>query len=177
MATEQGDRPVARAHASAGAWSGAATDTATLGYDDRLLRRKALTADGGLRFVVDLPKATELVEGDALMLEDGRAIAIRAAAEPLLEARAEDGRHLLRIAWHLGNRHHPTEILADRVRIRIDPVMADLLTRLGAVVSRLDAPFRPEGGAYGAGRAMGHDHGHSHSNDHAHTHTHDADAG
>lgn len=144
---------------------GDAADAITLGYDDRYRRRIRLTSDGGLAFLLDLPQATELRDGDALELEDGRLIAVRAAAEPVADLTARDPHHLARLAWHLGNRHLPTQILEGappRLRIRQDHVIEAMAEGLGAAVARLSAPFNPEGGAYGHGRTHGHDHPHSH---------------
>ncbi|MGB0905679.1 MAG: urease accessory protein UreE, partial [Mangrovicoccus sp.] len=73
----------------------------------------------------------------------------------LLEVR---GAHLLRLAWHIGNRHTPCEIQSDALLIRDDHVIAAMLTTLGAKISKIDAPFQPEGGAYGHGRTFGHSH-------------------
>ncbi len=134
---------------------GPVADRVVLGYDARMLRRKRLVAEGGLAFLVDLAQTTGLEDGDALVLDDGRAVAVAAADEPLLVVTGD----LARLAWHIGNRHAPCEIGADALRIRADPVLADMLRHLGATVTEAAGPFRPEGGAYGHGRTMGHSHG------------------
>ncbi|MDW4497329.1 urease accessory protein UreE [Sulfitobacter sp. D35] len=151
------------------------TDTVTLDYDARFLRRKVLGTDGGARLLVDLPQTTSLNHGDALETTDGTLIGIRAAPEPLLEV---SGDSLHRIAWHIGNRHTPCQIEATRLLIQRDHVMAGMLDRLGAHVREVVEPFTPEGGAYGHGRTHGHDHGaqhgpEGHHHDHAHPHAHD----
>lgn len=133
-------------------------DTITLGYDDRYRRRMAMTGDGGTVFVLDLAEASELTAGQGLRLEDGRIIGVRAADEDLLVARAEDPHHLIRTAWHVGNRHLPCQILADRLVLRWDHVIAAMLEGLGCAVTRTQGPFTPEGGAYGHGRTHGHSH-------------------
>lgn len=129
-----------------------------------------MTAEGGLAFLLDLPKAEALMEGDGLILEDGGIVEVRAAKEPLLEITCTDQAHLVRVAWHLGNRHLPTELLGDRLRIRSDHVIEDMVRKLGATATGIEAPFNPEGGAYGHGRTHGHDHSHDHSHDHGHHH-------
>ncbi len=133
----------------------AAMACVSLPYDGRFLRRKVLTTDTGERFLVDLPQTTSLDHGDALELNDGRLIGIVAAPEPLLEITGPD---LTRLAWHIGNRHCPCQIAPDRLRIQRDPVIRDMLEQLGATVTEIDAPFPPEGGAYGHGRTHGHSH-------------------
>jgi urease accessory protein len=167
----------------ASSWSGAAADAVVLGYDDRHRRRMAMTGSRGVAFLLDLPAATELRGGDALVLEDGRLIEVVAAPEPLLEIRCADPLHLARVAWHLGNRHLPTQLLKNRLRIRRDHVIAEMAAKLGAKVVEIEAPFDPEGGAYAAPADAhnhrehdrhghdhhGHDH-HSHSHDHGHDH-------
>ncbi|MGB8622958.1 MAG: urease accessory protein UreE [Paracoccaceae bacterium] len=152
MATEM---PCAYQIRRRGEWSGAA-DTVRLDYEGRFLRRKRLTGEGGTVFRVDLPETVSLEAGDALMLEDGRPIAVAAAEEDLLQI---TGPGLARLAWHIGNRHTPCQIESDGLLIRRDPVLADMLARLGARLAEVSGPFMPEGGAYGHGRTMGHSHG------------------
>ncbi|WP_350333905.1 urease accessory protein UreE [Coralliovum pocilloporae] len=130
----------------------------TLSYDDRFRRRIALTCDNGLAFLLDLPQATELRDGDDLLLEDGRHIRVKAAPERLMKATARDKHHLIRTAWHIGNRHLPCEIHPDHLILRHDHVIAEMLVKLGTDVEFLDAPFNPEGGAYGQGRTHSHEH-------------------
>ncbi len=142
-------RSILRAH------KGATADSVTLSYDARFLRRKRLTCDFGASFLVDLAETTSLNHGDALVLDDGRHIAVRAAAEPVVRVTGV----LPRLAWHIGNRHTPCQILADHLVIRRDPVIEAMLKGLGASLTLEIAAFTPEGGAYGHGRTMGHDHG------------------
>lgn len=137
----------------AGRWSGVSTDAVVLAYDDRHRRRLAMQGERGLAFLLDLPEATVLHHGDGLVLEDGRMVEVRAKPEPLLVVRAKVAHHLARLAWHLGNRHVPAAIEAERILIRPDHVLAEMLAGLGAEVSAVEAPFDPEGGAY-----AGHDH-------------------
>ena len=163
----------------AGHWSGAPADTVVLDFDERYRRRVTMTGVGGLEFLLDLPEATMLRGGDGLRLEDGRTVEVVAEPEPLAEIRAAEPLALARLAWHLGNRHLPTEILPKGLRIRRDPVIEAMATGLGARVIALDAPFNPEGGAYvkaegGAANFHGHDHDHGHGHDHDHhDHAHD----
>jgi len=96
-------------------------------------------------------------------------VEVLAAQEPLLQITGPD---LVRLAWHIGNRHTPCQIEAGRLLIARDPVLADMLARLGATLAEVVEPFRPEGGAYGHGRTLGHDHGHDHGHGHRHVHTH-----
>ena len=116
-----------------------------------------MTTDGGLDFLLDLAHVPSLKDGDALVLEDGRRIGVKAALEQLLEITCLDPRHLARISWHLGNRHLATEIHQQRLLIRCDPVIADMVRGLGATVTQVNAPFNPEGGAYGHGHGQRHD--------------------
>ena len=147
--------PVASSVREAGHWTDAA-DRCVLTYDDRFLRRKRLTSEGGLAFLVDLPKTTSLDAGEALELEDGRLVEIVAAPEPLY---AVTGPDLARLAWHIGNRHTPCRIEAVRLLIQRDRVIGHMLEHLGATLTEVDEPFTPEGGAYGHGRTHSHEHG------------------
>ena len=147
-------QPTAQILHRAGDWPRLATGRVVLGYDDRFLRRKRLTMASGEPFLVDLPGTANLLAGDALELDDGRLVEIAAADEAVLVIRGD----LVRLAWHIGNRHTPCQIEADRLVIRADAVLADMLRGLGATVAEAQAPFTPEGGAYGLGRTMGHAH-------------------
>jgi urease accessory protein len=148
----------------AASWSGETADNVVLDYDDRHRRRLAMTGSKGVAFLLDLPAAAELRGGDALVLEDGRLIGVVAAPEPLLEIRGKDARHLACVAWHLGNRHLPTQLLPDALRIRRDHVIADMVVQLGAEAIEIEAPFDPERGAYTAAAE------HRHPDDHRHDH-------
>jgi urease accessory protein len=168
------DRLIARALAPADA--PAPFDAARLDFDARFLRRAVIYTVGGREVLVDLAEAQALPDGARLLLEDGRTVAIEAAPEALAEVRGADPRHLARLAWHLGNRHLPTQIEPDRLLIRRDHVIEDMLARQGARVTPVEAPFDPEGGAYGQGRTHGHSHGHEHGGHrHRHDHPHDHD--
>ena len=162
----------------AGQWSGAPADTVVLDFDERYRRRFVMTGVGGLEFLLDLAEAAMLRGGDGLRLEDGRLVEVVAAPEPLAEIRAADALALTRVAWHLGNRHLPTELMPKALRIRRDPVIEAMAEGLGARVITLEAPFNPEGGAYVKAEASattphGHDHHHDYGHGHAHDHDHD----
>jgi len=159
-------------HRHANAWpSQNAADSLTLDYDNRHRRRIRLTTDAGADLLLDLPKAVAMAHGDGLRLEDGRWLGVKAAPEALVEVRAQDRTQLARIAWHIGNRHFPAQILDGAIRIRPDHVMEAMVIGLGGQVTRLEAPFQPEGGAYG-GAAPAQDHSHLHGHGHAHDHDH-----
>jgi urease accessory protein len=155
-------------------WTEAAADTVVLDFDDRHRRRMAMTGTRGLEFLLDLENAVALRGGDALVLEDGRLIEVIAAPEPLVEIRCKDPQHLVRVAWHLGNRHLPTQIMAKGIRIRRDHVIEAMVKGLGARLIEIEAPFDPEGGAYaGEGHASAgtvHDHADRHHGHHHHPH-------
>lgn len=154
------------------------------------LRRRAVLSAGRQQFLLDLAELVPLNDGDGLALDGGGVIRVLAAPERLVEITAKSPAELVRIAWHLGNRHLPTQLLADRIRIRPDHVIEDMLVGLGATVAKVDAAFDPEGGAYAGGHHdhdhdhHGHDHdhgaccGHDHGHDHGHAHhDHDHDHG
>jgi urease accessory protein len=146
-------------------------DTVTLDHEGRNRRRIALKGDGGLEVLLDLDKATALNDGDALKLEDGRLVQVKAAPQRLLEIRAENPVRLLRIAWHIGNRHAPAEVTADAIYIEDDHVLAEMVRGQGGAATPVTRPFQPERGAYE--HDCGHDHGsHAHNHDHNHEHDH-----
>ena len=149
-------------------------DLVVVDYDQRLMRRKRLVTVHDEGFMVDLPAVTSLDDWWGFELEDGRAIQVVAAEEALVQI---TGPNLLRLAWHIGNRHTPCQIEADRLLIRRDHVLEAMLQGLGADLCHISEPFTPEGGAYGHGRTMGHDHGgeafgwHDHGDGQLHHHT------
>ncbi|MFP4043674.1 MAG: urease accessory protein UreE [Rhodosalinus sp.] len=145
--------PIAQTLHRKGHWHGPA-DWVRLDYEARFLRRKRLETGAGAPFLVDLPQTVSLDHGDALELADGRLIEVIAAPEPLCEVRGD----LPRLAWHIGNRHTPCQVEPDRLLIRRDHVLQEMLQKLGADLHQVEAPFTPEGGAYGHGRT--HDHSH-----------------
>jgi len=141
-------------HRPAGHWpKEQAAGSLTLDFDARHRRRIRLAADQGEDVLLDLPKAVAMADGDGLQLEDGRWLKVQAAAEMLVEVRHKDPYQLMRLAWHLGNRHVTTEIRGEVLRIRPDHVIEDMVHGFGADLITVQAPFQPEGGAY-----SGHDH-------------------
>ena len=144
-------------------------DTVTLDHEGRSRRRVALRGDGGLDFLLDLDRAAVLNDGDAVRLEDGRLIQVRAAPQRLLEVRAENPLRLLKVAYHVGNRHAPAEITGDAVYVEEDHVLAEMVRGQGCTATVVMRPFQPERGAYE--HECGHDHGH-HDHGHAHAHAH-----
>lgn len=132
-----------------------------LAHDDRTVRRRTLTLSDGRRALLDLVEATRLDEGDVLVLSTAEHVRIKASEEDLYEVRGRDQAHLVTLAWHIGNRHLPAELGADRIFILEDHVMRDMLERLDAVVSLVRRPFSPALGAY-----AGHSHDKAHEHDH-----------
>jgi len=161
----------AHAVAPAGTFDAAAVaDTVVLDREDRHRRRMAMTGQGGLSFVLDLAEATVLEDGDGLVLEDGRIVRVRAAEEDVVAITAASPAELVRIAWHLGNRHLPTELHPDRLVIRRDHVIEAMVEGLGGRLAPARAAFRPEGGAYGLGAVHEHEHGAHGHEPHRHAH-------
>jgi urease accessory protein len=159
MTTQSGPIQRACTHQPAGHWpKEQATGSLTLDFDARHRRRIRLTADHGEAILLDLPKAIAMADGDGVQLDDGRWLHVQAAAERVVEVRHHDRSQLARLAWHLGNRHLPTEIRGQTLRIRPDHVIEEMLSSFGADLVPVDAAFQPEGGAYG-GYSHPHDHG------------------
>ena len=134
----------------AGTWSTPPIDRVRIDFDRRHRRRIQLETEAGQALLLDLPQAARLRDGDGLLLEDGRIVRVEARPEPLLDIHAHDAANLVRIAWHLGNRHLPVQLLGDHIRIRADHVIADMVHHLGGHAHAIDAPFDPEPGAYAA---------------------------
>jgi len=137
-------------HRRAGHWPNEkAVGTLTLDFEARHRRRIRLTADDGEDVLLDLPETVAMADGDGLRLDDGRWLKVQAAPEEIVEVRHENSIQLTRLAWHLGNRHLPTEIRGEVLLIRPDHVIEDMLRGFGADLQKVQAAFQPEGGAYG----------------------------
>jgi len=139
-----------------GRWDpGLAIDRVVLDAEDRHRRRIVLKSERGMEFLLDLDEAVALRDGDGIVLDDGTTVAVAGQAEPLLELRARTSLDLVRLAWHLGNRHTGVQIDGDKIRIRQDHVLEQMAAGMGARVTPVDAPFDPEA----APSHQGHDHG------------------
>lgn len=151
-----------------GNWDAAtAVDQVSIDFDRRFRRRILLVTDGGRNVLLDLPQAVRLRHGDGLKLENGAVVRVVARAEKLLEIHAHSDAELVRIAWHLGNRHLPVQLIRDRIRIREDHVIGEMVELLGGHVEAIEAPFDPEAGAYAGGH-----HHHGDDDEDGHTHAH-----
>jgi urease accessory protein len=150
-------------------------DTAILDYAQRSTPKITVSGVKGTRIDIDLHAPVRLRTDDLLELDNGALVEVVAAPEPLIEARAVDVSAMARLAWHLGDRHVPVQLLPNRIRAQRDETIETLLKSLGAKVAHIEAPFEPEGGAYASAHNDRHKHGHHdhHHHDHGHDHAHD----
>ncbi|MEM8775577.1 MAG: urease accessory protein UreE [Pseudomonadota bacterium] len=135
-----------------------ANDSAELDYEGRFLRRKVVELGSGRQLLINLAQTTSLDHGGRLVTTNGLEIEVRAAPEALYKVTGPDP---TRLAWHIGNRHTPCQIMGTHLLIQRDPVIGHMLEHLGATVVEITEPFTPEGGAYGHGRTHSHEHGHT----------------
>ena len=142
---------------NAGQWNAAsAADRVMLDAGDRQRRRIVMTGEKGTEFLLDEAKPLSLRDGDGLVLDDGSIVLVAGQPEELIEISARNALDTVRLAWHLGNRHTDVQIVGDRLRIRLDHVLEDMLRGLGAHLAPLDAAFDPEA------PAPAHEHEHDH---------------
>jgi urease accessory protein len=140
-----------------GTWSGDVIESVTLPFEERHRRRIRMIDDGGTPFMLDLADAARLSDGDGLVLDAGGMIVVRAARERVADLRCASEVAAMKLAWHIGNRHTPLQVLDDGIlRIAYDHVLVEMAVGLGALAEEKVAPFEPEGGAYSSGH--GHDH-------------------
>ncbi len=155
-------------------------DTVTLDHEARNRRHAHLKGEGGTEIHLDLDMETTINDGDALRLEDGSLVQVKAKAEGLLEVKAENPLRLMRLAWHLGSNHGLAEITSDALYIENDPALAELARGQGCTVTPVERPFKPERSTHVCDHDH-HHHGHGHHHhdhdhhDHAHEHKHDHD--
>jgi len=157
-------------------------DTVTLDHAARNRRQATLKGEKGTEILLDLDMETAINDGDALRLEDGSLVQVKAAAEQLLEIRAENPLRLMRLAWHLGSNHGFAEIAGDALYIENNPALAELARGQGCSVTPVERPFKPERSTHVCDHdhghhhhGHGHHHEHAHGHDHAHEHKHDHD--
>jgi urease accessory protein len=144
-------------------------DTVTLDHAARNRRQANLKGEGGTEIVLDLDMETTINDGDALRLEDGRLVQVKAAAERLLEIKAENPLRLTRLAWHLGSQHGIVEVTSDALYIENNAALAELARGQGCTVTPVERAFKPERSAH----VCDHDHGHHHHGHEHHDHSHD----
>lgn len=174
------DKRLAGGDRLAAVWRRRATPL-VLPYEDRCRSRLLTRLADGTEVGLFLPRGTVLRDGTMLVAEDGRLIRVEAAAQPVFEVTSADPLRLMRAAYHLGNRHAPAQITLTALRIERDPVLADMLQRLGLRVEAIEGPFDPEAGAYdgahggtqGGAQAPAHAHPHGHAHGSGHRHGHD----
>ena len=131
------------------------SDSISLSYEERFLRRKKLVSDSGFEFLVNLPATKSLTQNQAFKLENGNVIVIKSKKESLLEI---SGNNLMQLIWHIGNRHIPCQIKQNKIFIQNDKIIEDMIKKLGGKVKAVKQTFTPEGGAYGIGRTHSHKH-------------------
>ncbi|HEY9278806.1 MAG TPA: urease accessory protein UreE [Eoetvoesiella sp.] len=131
---------------------------AVLPFESRRRSRQKVTLDDGQEIGLVLNQGTVLRHGDLLVAEDGQFVLVEAALESVLKVTANSPQQLTRAAYHLGNRHVLVEVGPSYLHLEYDPVLVDMLQRLGNVnVERVNQPFEPDAGAYGGGHKHGHD--------------------
>jgi urease accessory protein len=168
--------PRATKHVSAASRTpGRVVDTLILTYAQRTAQRGFLFGVNGTCIELDFAEPVRLRTDDALMLDDGNLAEVVAEAEPLIEMRAADPSSFARLAWHLGDRHVPIEVKANRLRMRRDPAIEKLLHDLDVKLIAIEAPFEPEDGAYAVAGHLHHEHAHHDHHPHGHHHEHDHD--
>lgn len=128
-----------------------------LPFSARQKSRQLARLESGEEIAIFLPPGSILHDGDILQADDGLKVRVQAEKEPVIYASSEDHYLLLRAAYHLGNRHARVELGRDYLKLEYDPVLEELLTRLGLQVHHVSLPFDPEPGAYIGGHRHGHD--------------------
>jgi urease accessory protein len=131
-----------------------------LPFDRRQKSRQRATLVSGEEVAIALPRGAVLRGGDLVVASDGRVIEVLAETEPLLHVECDSPDDLARVAYHLGNRHVPVQVGKGWLRFASDHVLEEMVKGLGARVSRIDAPFEPEAGAYGAHHRHDNESGH-----------------
>lgn len=153
-----------------------------LTWRERQRSRLAIVMDNGQAAVISLPRGTTLTDGDVLASDTGEQVLVRAASESLLAITADTPFKLLRLVYHLANRHVSAMLTTHAIYIESDPVLADMVVRLGGAIELTEQPFEPERGAYHGAAAQPQSHSHhgemapsgdGHVHSHGHRHSHD----
>jgi len=141
-----------------------------LPFDSRQKSRLKTKLVSGEEVGLILPRGEILRGGDLVTASDGRVIEVVAQEEKLLHVETKE---LAKAAYHLGNRHVPVEVGEGYLRIAEDHVIEEMLKKLGAKVSHVEAPFEPEAGAYAGGHHQHDEMGHGGKIHDHHEHDHD----
>lgn len=128
-----------------------------LPFDLRRKSRLRATLTNGTEAAIFLPPGSVLRDGDLLEAEDGTLVRVESAPEDVLLVTAQTPYELMRAAYHLENRHTPVKLGENFLKLEADPVLKEMLVRLGVTVREEISSFHPEGGAYGGGHRHGHD--------------------
>ena len=128
-------------------------DRLKLTFELRQKSRLRARLESGEEVALVLPRGNIMRGGDIVTAVDGRRVEIVSAPEKLLHVESAS---LARAAYHLGNRHVPVQVGDGFLRIAEDHVLEEMLRKLGARVTRVEAAFEPEGGAYHQHDEMGH---------------------
>ncbi len=131
-----------------------------LTLEDRQRWRLAAMLPNGRAVAVILPRTEHMQHGDILCGDQGERVVVQAAVEELFCIQASSPFELMRIVYHLANRHVRAMLSTEAVWIQPDPVLADMVRRLGGTVTVVQQAFIPEGGAYAAGQGGEHHHHH-----------------
>ncbi len=169
-------------------------------FEQRRRSRQQVTLDNGETINLVIDRGQVLIPGDVLVAEDGGLIVVQAQNESLVRVTADTATDLARAAYHLGNRHVTVEVGEGFLQLQYDPVLVQMLSRLGVHTASVNQAFNPEHGAYGGGHKHGHDetfeedyalaqaaykahdhvhnheHEHEHEQNHEHSHEHDHDS-
>lgn len=147
-------------------------DTLILPYAQRQAHKGFVFGVKGTCVEFDFAEPVSLHTDDTLLLDDSRTVEVVAEPEPLIEVRAADLAALARLAWRLGDRHVPVQVLERRLRLKRDSALEGLLESWNVKFAAIEAPFEPEGGAYSTAHGHDHDHDHHHHDHHDHGHDH-----
>jgi len=121
----------------------------TLNSDQRRILRGKKISDCGKEVILQLPRAGILKDGDILLTnKDNIFIKIIAKKENLIEISSDSKHELIKIAYHLGNRHVEVEIYKNVLLTKSDYVIERMLKNFNVDLLNICKEFYPEIGAH-----------------------------
>ena len=121
----------------------------TLSSDQRRVIRGKRKSDCNQELQLQLPREGILIDGDILRTNQKNLfVKIIAQKEKLIEITAKTDLEIIKVAYHLGNRHVEIEINENILFTQSDYIIEELLKNFDVVYSKVEKKFFPEIGAF-----------------------------
>ena len=123
--------------------------TLTLSSSQRRILRGKRKSDCNKEIHLQLPRVGKLNDGDILLTNHKNLfVKILAQKESLIEISSKSNLELIKVAYHLGNRHVEIEIYENILLTKSDYIIENLLKNFEVIFIKVKKKFFPEIGAF-----------------------------